>query len=287
LGIFRYETKDNPYIPSKWLEKKRLTTPEMIWRQEYQAEFIEGGGVVFRGVDKVVGSSLVGPTPESIYAIGVDLGRHSDFTVITVGNVITNSVVYIERFNREDWAYIEERVREVYNTYNQGTIYIDSTGMGDPIYEDLAKSGMMIYGINMNVSTKPMLIENLQLLIERQNITIPDDQELLLELSAYTYTLSAAGNVKYNAPAGFHDDCVISLALCAFGMSGGAATTIGSFQPSEETEAELFYDEIPNVIDNWDDLTDVEDGRRSESESGKSNKRPDNRISGLPARHPV
>jgi hypothetical protein len=206
---FRYETKDNPYIPGKWLEKKRLTTPEMIWRQEYEAEFIEGGGVVFRGVDKVVLDCLLPPNPASVYCIGVDLGRHSDFTVITVGDINTNSVVYIERFNREDWAYIESRIREVYNTYNQGTIYIDSTGMGDPIYEDLAKSGMMIYGINMNVSTKPMLIENLQLLIERQAIHIPDDQELLLELSAYTYSISASGNVKYNAPCFTGDTLVL------------------------------------------------------------------------------
>jgi hypothetical protein len=38
--------------------------------------------------------------------------------------------------------------------YNRGCIIMDSTGYGDPIYEDLSKEGLNINGINMNVSTK-------------------------------------------------------------------------------------------------------------------------------------
>ena len=33
------------------------------------------------------------------------------------------------------------------------------------------------------------------------------------ELSAFTYTLTKTGKISYNAPAGFHDDIVIAIAL--------------------------------------------------------------------------
>jgi hypothetical protein len=39
------------------------------------------------------------------------------------------------------------------------------------------------------------------------------------ELQAYQYELTAARNVKMNAPAGMHDDCVIALALAAWGST--------------------------------------------------------------------
>ncbi len=252
---FRFTSYDNPFLDKKELAEMIQSLPEIIYKQEILAEFIEGGGVVFRNIDKVIGNTYSEAKPDHLYVIGVDLGRHADFTVISVGDLTTNEVVYLERFNREDWEYIRERVRAVHNNYNHGTIYIDSTGMGDPIYEELAKEGLMIYGINLNVSSKPMLIENLQLQIENQLIKLPDDKELKVEFSAYTYDLTPAGNIKYHAPAGFHDDIVISIALTAFAMGGGAASCIGaiSFQ-DEESESQRIYDEIPDILHNgWDE----------------------------------
>ena len=32
-------------------------------------------------------------------------------------------------------------------------------------------------------------------------------------MKRYEYEISAAGHISYNAPAGYHDDCVIALAL--------------------------------------------------------------------------
>ncbi|MCR4398946.1 MAG: hypothetical protein NUV93_08290, partial [Firmicutes bacterium] len=40
--------------------------------------------------------------------------------------------------------------------------------------------------------------------------------DLLNELEAFEYEISRAGNVKYGAPEGQHDDCVISLALAVW-----------------------------------------------------------------------
>ena len=54
--------------------------------------------------------------------------------------------------------------------------------------------------------------------IEQRLITYPDIGIMLDELESYTYNVSDLGNVRFSAPDGLHDDCVISLALAVSGM---------------------------------------------------------------------
>ena len=54
---------------------------------------------------------------------------------------------------------------------------------------------------------------NLSLGFDKRVITFPENTELLTELEKFGYQFSQNGNVIYAATAGFHDDCVISLAL--------------------------------------------------------------------------
>jgi hypothetical protein len=257
---FQYPSWANPLLKSTEIDEMRKSMPEISFRQEVLAEFLDSGGAVFRGLDKVLTSKPEDPISGEFYLIGVDLGRHEDFTVIKVGKLSEHREVYRERFNQSDWDYIKERVRSVYNKYNKGCIIMDSTGYGDPIYEDLSKEGLNINGINMNVSTKPMLIENLQLMIENQQISLINDANLTLEFGAYTYTVLPSGNVRYEASQGFHDDEVVSTALMSIGFQGSSVQAIGTIEPPDEEkygEKVADYDDLPEIIE-WDELEEYE-----------------------------
>lgn len=261
---FQYPSWENPLLAQSEIEEMRKSMPEVSFRQEVMAEFLDAGGLVFRGLDKVLTSHPEEPKPGEFYIIGVDLGRHEDFTVIKVGKISTNQEVYRERFNQSDWDYIKHRIREVYNLYNRGCIIMDSTGYGDPIYEDLSKEGLNINGINMNVSTKPKLIENLQLMIENQQIGLINDPNLTVEFGAYTYTILPSGNVRYEAAQGFHDDEVISTALMALGMQGGGTQAIGVVEEIDRDkygESIVDYNDLQQVIE-WDELEEYEKTKR-------------------------
>ncbi len=254
---FQYPSHANPLLKRSEIEEMALSMPEITYRQEILAEFVDAGGLVFRGLEKVLTSKPEEPKQGEYYVIGVDLGRHEDFTVIKVGKLSERREVYTERFNRADWDYIRERIREVHRKYNKGTIIIDSTGYGDPIYEELGKEGLNIYGININVSTKPMLIENLQLMIENQQISLLDDQVTKNEFGAFTYTLLPSGHVRYEAPKGFHDDCVTGVALMAYGMQGGGGSAVGMMEPDEDREEKVDFDDMKDTID-WNELEEYE-----------------------------
>jgi hypothetical protein len=48
-------------------------------------------------------------------------------------------------------------------------------------------------------------------------------------LQAYQYEITPSRFVRMNAPVGWHDDCVISLALAAWGVTGAARPSWGAY----------------------------------------------------------
>ena len=58
--------------------------------------------------------------------------------------------------------------------------------------------------------------------IEQKKVRWPKAWEILTaELKRYEYSMTAYGNVQYSAPSGYHDDCVMALALAVYGMEHG------------------------------------------------------------------
>jgi hypothetical protein len=226
---FNYPSDCNTTIDgfAEEIERRRETTPELIFRQEYMAEFIEGGGEVFQDVRDVLEDSLREPVPGHNYVMGVDLAKHKDFTVITVADVQTGKIVHFDRFNKIDWGFQRDKIKDVFKRYNDAVAYIDSTGVGDPIVEDLQRMDVICSGYNFSVRSKYELIKNLMIMIRDKKIYIPHIRVIIDELSAYTFETLPSGIIRYGAPEGMHDDCVSSILLCAWGLSKNRTEVVG------------------------------------------------------------
>jgi hypothetical protein len=55
-------------------------------------------------------------------------------------------------------------------------------------------------------------MEGLAMAIQGRAISFPDGP-IRGELDSFEYTYTATGGVKYSAPVGMHDDCVVALSL--------------------------------------------------------------------------
>ena len=88
---------------------------------------------------------------------------------------------------------------------------MDSTGVGDPIFEDVSTEMPWLDGFKFTSDSKQKLIEGLQMAIHDGDITY--NEETADELKLFEYTLSSGRRIKYEARTGFHDDCVVALAL--------------------------------------------------------------------------
>jgi hypothetical protein len=217
--------------------------PEMLFLQEYGARFLTDIGAVFRNIrkaireiNKIETENMANDPTE--YVAGVDWGRSNDYTVVTILDARTGHLEDWDRFRKIPWHLQVERVAKLLREYKAKAL-TDSTGLGEPVFDMLYKEYNNISAFNITNRSKMEIIDNLAIMIENgakynQNqgryaqpnvffddhdipkITYPDIPQLIEELSMFGADITPSGRVKYNAPRGFNDDFVISLALAAW-----------------------------------------------------------------------
>jgi hypothetical protein len=226
-AAWSFPTTANPYIDPVEVEAARLQLPEQVYFQEFLAEFLADGGSIFRGVGAAIdkGRKANEPPKEGVsHTLGVDVARVEDFTVICVLDA-SGRQVYFERFNQISWERAVAAIARVAKLYNCPA-YLDSTGVGDPIHEQCRKAGVSVRPYAFTNASKESLIDNLAIAIERGEVRLMDVAVQTSELLAYQYEVTPSRNVRMNAPPGMHDDCVIALALAAWGIKRSRSTKI-------------------------------------------------------------
>lgn len=214
---WRYPTAANPLIRPDELAEARAVLPKRIYQQEYEAQFLDDAGAVFRGVKAAVAGGLPRvPIPGHRYLMGVDFGRYQDFTVAVVvdASVQPPAVVALDRYNEVNWGVQRQRLAALARRWRVSGVLAEANAMGEPNIDALRAEGVPVEPFVTTSTSKPRLIESLVSAIESGQIRLLDDPVLLAELEAYTYTMNPHTNhTRYGAPPGLHDDTVIALAL--------------------------------------------------------------------------
>ena len=200
---FKFSTYDNPYINTREIDEAKLQLPEVVFEQEYLANPSENSANPFGNA--YIKNCIRPVSSQQIVAYGIDLAKSVDFTVI-IGLDNGGNVAYFDRFQM-DWHNTKETIRRL----PIAPILADSTGVGDPILEDLKREGINIEGLKFTSQSKQQLMEGLAQAIQQGKIGYPAGV-IVDELDIFEYQFTANG-VRYSAPSGFHDDCVMALAL--------------------------------------------------------------------------
>ncbi len=221
----------NPYLDRELIEEQRRSIPDRVFVQEYGAQFTEGAGSVFRYVREAATGDWVEPGEHGAFYAGLDLAKVEDFTVLVILDR-KGQVVAMDRFNRLDWSIQVARIQALTEKYHHAEITVDSTGAGEPIYETLKKAGCYVRPYGFTQKSKAALVDNLAIKLEKRELVLPRPElmpELVDELEAFEYSMTEHGNFRTGAPYGYHDDCVIALALAAWGLKRDSRTMeIGS-----------------------------------------------------------
>lgn len=196
-------------------EMARGLVSERTYRQEWLAEFVEDGGGVFRTVRANVRGALEARpgSPARRYVMGVDLGKMVDYTVCIVADIEARRVVAFERFNGEGWPLQKRRIHDLATRWNNATLWVDATGVGTPICDDLRDAGLHVKPYYFTNASKSELVENAVLLMEEGQISYPEIPVLLMELEALEYSRLPSGQMRVAAPQGTHDDAAMAFLL--------------------------------------------------------------------------
>lgn len=254
---WRYPTYASPYIHPDEIEEAKATLPMVVYEQEILAEFVSNAAAVFRFSDETF-QQLRKPGEHTF--LGVDLAKHHDFTVLTGDDAATRLPVFHDRFNAVSWVMQKQRIRNVVAQLEESgsevTLVIDSTGLGDVVFDDLEAEGYDVIPVKFSQQWKQMAVTQLSADLERKQAFLLPEQKH--EFEAYSYEISeTTGRFKYGAPEGAFDDEVSAKLLSHWGVVHGG---VPSVELLSATPLQVAVDEGGGADAEYDDFTDEENG---------------------------
>ena len=209
-AVFRGPTSENPYISKDEIEAARRELPPDVFAQEYEGIPAPDGGNPF-GQDAIAGCVGEPREPSAVVCWGWDFARAEDWTV-GIGLDRHYNVVRLERWQHVPWPETERKVADLTGAT---PAWGDSTGVGDAVVEHLQLKGCPIIGIPFSRPMKQTLMQRLATVLHEHKLRFTDGV-LRSELDTFGYVYTRGG-VRYEAPSGMHDDCVMALALAVYG----------------------------------------------------------------------
>ncbi len=201
---FRRPTVDNPCIDPAEIEEARQQMLPQVFEQEYLGIPADDGGNPF-GMSQI--AACFGPVESApVFVWGIDLAKSQDWTVAT-GLSASGHVVALHRFQKP-WR---DTMTYLAGVIGNTPALVDSTGVGDPIVEQLQYHLPSVEGFQFTSRSKQQIMEGLAYTMQHGEVRF-HDQTMRSELESFGYEYTATG-VRYSAPEGLHDDCVCSLAL--------------------------------------------------------------------------
>lgn len=215
-GYFVTTYKENEYADLEEILAAKKSIPEALFRQEYEAEFVDNQGDVFSNI--TIAGTITGETysPSKRYFAGIDLaGTGDDWSVLTIVDSDGKMACKYRNHHTEYRVIVNDMVR-ILRQYNPVKTLVEVNGVGSPIYAMLKEQYAKCTPWVTSNSSKQEIIEALILAFQDEKIQIFNSNiypELTNELQDYTFTFSrSTHSIQYNARSG-NDDTVMSLAL--------------------------------------------------------------------------
>ncbi|MCZ7646922.1 MAG: terminase family protein [Planctomycetota bacterium] len=229
VRAFSFRTLSNPAIRPGELASARKLMTELEFRQEFEAEFTDGMARVFGDVRALVrAEALERGREDAVYVTGIDLARKHDDTVLASLRVpkrglakgVAPEVARMEgflRLRRRAWDDQLAAIRDHLARF-PGPCVVDATGVGDPIFERIARFHPDASSYLFTSERKENLVRGLMLGFDLKRVWLLPEESLLRELESFVCEETAGKRPKYEAAGGGRDDAVMALGLAWWGL---------------------------------------------------------------------
>lgn len=213
----KFPLTECPFINPILIEEAKKSLPPDVYKQEFEAEFVDSGNDVFIGIDKVSVVNSFNISKTEVY-VGIDTGLTDDKSVLTLIDT-TGRVRYVDHCNNDSIQSISKRFINIMNKFIVVGGYIETNGIGRAMYDLIKPSFPRIKAFNTTQDNKMEMVRKLIGDIESLNIELPTVDllpELHQEFTSYTYKMSNNGKLSFTHLPGQHDDFIDSLMLSNF-----------------------------------------------------------------------
>lgn len=213
--------KDCPWITEIEIDEARSHLPDLLFRQEILGEFVEQLYGIFTSLqlDNMRIDRLDKLYPP--FWAGLDLGHVKDYTAIVI---IDSKFQVVASFHwKGNWEAQMEKIIDTVTRFKVNLLTVDTTGIGDPIFEFLHKAFVQrkiatrLISFKFTTRSKPQLVNKLLLLAETGQLKIPVVNASLLEEIANFKFLDHQMK-QMGAAKGHHDDLLVALGLACMNV---------------------------------------------------------------------
>jgi hypothetical protein len=210
---FHFTSRDNPKAKQAIIDIAKNNMPDLVFRQEYLAEFVDGAAVFPNIYELTCINEKQVPKYKTCY-MGIDIGLRGDSTVITCLNE-EGEMFHQEAINNTTSPDIKSKIIERVNHFRPVKCVIEANGIGLPIIQDLEQiHGLKnIESFQTTNTSKQEIINSLINAFASKSIKLFNNEDLRTELNAFTMSFTQSGKIRYAAVGNFHDDRVMSLAF--------------------------------------------------------------------------
>ena len=226
--IFSYdwcEYDTSALLPNDVLEMYRKQMPLLQFKNEFLGEFASLQGSVFGDFSDILSDEYEGGL-NCFMGIDWGSGQGQDETSISIFNS-KRQMMALYHFNDKDESATISFIIGLLKQWKPLKCQVESNSIGQVFYGLLDKAikaagiPVMLVRFTTTNESKERLINKLQVAIQNKNVTLLNDATLKMQLSMYEMKVNSNGKKIYNAPAGYHDDCVISTLLALDCISKG------------------------------------------------------------------
>ena len=222
--IIKVKSEDCPEVSKEFLEEMRKRMSEIVYKQEFEAEFVGIAGLLFplSFVRECLDDYRYEPHGKegAVYYMGVDVARYGrDESAIVVVEEIGDEmykVVYRETLKENSIPELERRVVDLRVLFRPKMILIDETGLGAGLVDSLKEKYSEVEGF---VFTQKSRIEGymyLRWLLEKKRIVLnANDEKMRLQFLNFKIEETQGGNITIKKGEG-NDDLVDALMLAVY-----------------------------------------------------------------------
>ncbi|MFT3908326.1 MAG: terminase family protein [Ferruginibacter sp.] len=209
FASWQFASNTNPHFSDEEFEAARQETPTELFSQEYLAKPMSNADNPFNAEDIAANTiSELSSKPTIVY--GIDLATSGDWTVI-IGLDIDGSMTFFKRF-RKSWS---ETHLELMQLPKDVLKVLDNTGVGSAVVSRLAEEMPNIRPFTFTKESKPKIMW--QLISDNEKGKITFNEDVANEMKAFERKKNErTGTVRFEAIKGYHDDCVMALAMANY-----------------------------------------------------------------------
>ena len=227
-NIFSYnwsEFDTSALLPAEKLAEYQRNLPQSQFKTEFLGEFLDNEGGVFGDFGKII-SNEYNPNLNCYMGIDWGTGQGQDETAIAIFNS-DRQMTGLYHFSDKDETATVSYIIELMKQYKPLKCQVETNSIGSVFYGLLDKAiksaglPVMLLRFTTTNESKERLINNFQVAMQNDNVTILDNQTLRIQMDMYEMKVNQNGKRTYNAASGYHDDCIIAMLLAFNCISTG------------------------------------------------------------------